>query len=128
VPDHRGHPGIDELLRHQGADLGIALVVLAHHPEDDGLAADLHLAIVGLLDRERHAVLVVLALVRDRAGERARVADGDGDRLFSPGPGRRRVRLSTSGEREDQRKSYQEPFHVGAGLPSKRRIQPLITR
>ena len=65
MADHRDDLRIDELLRHQRADLGIALVVLAHHLEDDGLAADLHLAVVGLLDRERHAVLVVLALVRD---------------------------------------------------------------
>ena len=40
VPDHRGDLRVDELLRHQRADLGIALVVLAHHLEGDELAAD----------------------------------------------------------------------------------------
>ncbi len=79
----------------------VALVVLAHHAEGDGLAADHEVARVGLVDRERHAVLVVLALVGDGAGERARVADEDRD-AGGGRRGRRRV-AAARGEHQDRR-------------------------
>jgi hypothetical protein len=74
-----GDLGVNQLLRHGGADLRVGLVVFAHHLEGDRLAADGDLLRVGLLDRQRHAVLVVLAQVRDRARERTGVGDGDGE-------------------------------------------------
>ena len=80
MADDAGDFRVDELLRDRGADLRVGLVVLAHHLELDRLAADLDLLGVGFVDGEVHAVLVVLAEVRDAAGERARVADLDGDR------------------------------------------------
>ena len=55
--------------------------------ELDRLAADLDLLGVGFVDGEVHAVLVVLAEVRDAAGQRAGVADLDGDRLVAAAAG-----------------------------------------
>src|SRR6185436_11308763 len=77
VADYAGDLGVRQLLRHRGADLRIGLVVLGHQRELDRLAVDLDPGGVGFLDREARAVLVVLAEVRDAAGERADVADLD---------------------------------------------------
>ena len=71
--------GVDHLLRDGRAHLRIGLVVLAHELELDRLAADLHLAGGVLVDGQAGAVLVVLAEVGDAAGQRAGVADLDGD-------------------------------------------------
>ena len=77
MADHAGDLGVDQLLRHGGADLGIGLVVFGHQRELDVLAADLDAGGIGFLDREARAVLVVLAEMRDTAGKRADVADLD---------------------------------------------------
>ena len=69
---------------------GIGLVVLGDERELHVLAVDLDLGRVGFLDREARAVLVVLAEVRDAAGERADVADLD---FGASGRGRRRALL-----------------------------------
>jgi hypothetical protein len=79
VPDHGGDLGVDELLRDRRARLRVGLVVLARHLERDRHAADHQLLVVRLGHGERGAVFVVLAQVRDRAGEGARVGDGHGD-------------------------------------------------
>ena len=81
--------GIDELLGDGRAHLRVGLVVFAHHFELDRLAADLDLPFGGFVDREMDAVFVVLAEVRDAAGQRARVADLDDHDIFR----RRRRRL-----------------------------------
>src|SRR6185312_4753817 len=78
VPDHRGDLRVDELLRHRGAGRRVRLVVLAVHHELDGLPADREVLRIRLVDREMHAVLVVLAEMGDGAGEGSRVRDGDG--------------------------------------------------
>ena len=70
---------IGELLRDRRAELRVGLVVFAHQLELDRLTADLEVLGGGLLDRESRAVLVVLAEVRDAAGQRAGVPDLDGD-------------------------------------------------
>ncbi len=70
---------VDELLGDRRAELRVGLVVLAHHLELDVLPPILIFLGVGLVDREVHAVLVVLAEVGDAAGQRAGVADLDGD-------------------------------------------------
>jgi hypothetical protein len=75
VADHAGDFGVDQLLRDRGADFRIGLVVLGDEDELHFLAVDLGLGRVGLVDREARAVLVVLAEVRDAAGERSDVAD-----------------------------------------------------
>ena len=87
MADDAGDLRIHELLRDRRAELRVGLVVLAHELELDGLAADLHLLRGRFLDREAGAVLVVLAEVRDAAGERAGVTDLHGDRVVG---GRRR--------------------------------------
>ena len=78
MADHRHDPGIDQLLRREGAFLRVGLVVLALQFELDRLVADLDAAgRIDLVDRHARAVLVVLAQVRDAAGERGDVPDLD---------------------------------------------------
>jgi len=79
VADDTGDFRIDELLRDRGPDLGIGLVVFGDEHELRLLAVDRDLRRVRLVDREARAVLVVLAQVRDAAGERRHVADQDRD-------------------------------------------------
>ena len=86
MADDAGDLRVGELLRDRRAELRVGLVVLAHELELDRLAADLHLLRGRFLDREARAVLVVLAEVRDAAGQRAGVADLDRDGVV----GRRR--------------------------------------
>ena len=85
MADHAGDLGVDELLRDRRAHLRVGLVVLAHHFELDRLAADLDLPVVGFVDGEMDAVLVVLAEVGDAAGQRAGVADLDDHDVFGRG-------------------------------------------
>ena len=75
VADHAGYLGVDQLLRHGGADLGISLVVFTHQLEGDLFAIQGHAPGIGLVDRQAHAVFVVLAQMGDAAGERADMAD-----------------------------------------------------
>ena len=82
-----GDLGVDELLGDGRPHLRVGLVVLAHELELDRLAADLHLAGGVLVDGQAGAVLVVLAEVGDAAGQRAGVADLDGDDFFGRGRG-----------------------------------------
>ena len=77
MSDHAGNLGVHQLLRHGGAHLRVGLVVFGHQGELDRLAVDLDAGRVRLVDRETRAVLVVLAEVRDAAGERRDVADLD---------------------------------------------------
>ena len=79
MADDAGDLRVDELLRDGRAHLRIGLVVLAHQFELDRLAADLELLRGGFVDGQARAVLVVLAEVRDAAGQRAGMADLDGD-------------------------------------------------
>ena len=88
VTDHAVRLCVGELLRDGRTELRVGLVVFAKHLELDGLPADLDLLVVGLVDREVSPVVVVLAEVRDLAGERTRRADLDGDRFFDGGRGR----------------------------------------
>ena len=74
---HPDHLGVDQLLRNRGSDLGIGLVVLGHQRELHRLAAELHFRLVRFVDGEARAVFIVLAQVRDLAGERAYVPDPD---------------------------------------------------
>src|SRR5437763_1394064 len=105
------HFRVGELLGDRRAELRIGLIVLAHQYEMNGLAADLHLLRVGLLDGETGAVFVVFAEMRDTAGQRTGVADRDGRDLF-----RRRFRgfggllrlfLGTAAVCEDERGANQ---------------------
>src|SRR5665213_608034 len=73
--------GVGEFLRDCRPELRVGLVVFAIDDELDRLAADLELLVVGLVDRQVDAVVVVLAEVRDAAGERAGAADRDGGRV-----------------------------------------------
>ena len=66
---------IDQLLRNRRADLRIGLIVFGDEREFHVLAIDLDLRGIRFLDRQAGAVLVVLAEVRDAAGQRADVAD-----------------------------------------------------
>jgi hypothetical protein len=88
VTDDAGDLRIDEFLGDRRPELRVRLIVLAHHLELDDLAAELDLLRGRFVDGEVDAVLVVLAQVRDAAGQRSRVADLDGDR-FLGGRGRR---------------------------------------
>jgi hypothetical protein len=79
VANYADDLGIDELLRHGGADLRVLLVVFRDQRELRRLSADLDIRFVRLVDREARAVLVVLAEVGDAAGQRPHVADPDFD-------------------------------------------------
>src|SRR6185436_9994417 len=97
-----------QLLRDGGADLRVGLVVLAHHLEGHRLAVHRdHLLLVGDRDGERHAVLVVLAQVRDAARQRAGVGDGDDGTCGGGGRGGllglRLFLLAAGAERERER-------------------------
>jgi hypothetical protein len=74
VADDAGDFGIDQLLGHGVADLGIGLVVFLE--TSSNLTSldrpSLGLGGVGFVDRQARAVLVVLAQMRDAAGERRR--------------------------------------------------------
>ena len=103
MADHADHLRVHELLRHRGADLRVGLVVLGDQRELDRLAVDLDAGGVGLVDREARAVLVVLAEVRDAAGERPDVADlrlrgglGSSPRLCWPHAAERRRKLAAT--------------------------------
>jgi hypothetical protein len=80
VADNAGDLGVDQLLRHGVADLRIGLIVFGEQFELDLLAAEADPGGVGFVDREAGAVLVVLAQVRDAAGERGDAADLDHQR------------------------------------------------
>ncbi len=80
MADHAGHLGIDQLLRDRGPDFRIGLVVFGDEHELRVLAVDLDLGRIGLVDRQARAVLVVLAQVRDAAGQRPDMADLDFNR------------------------------------------------
>jgi hypothetical protein len=124
MPDDRRHLRIHELLRDERAELGVALVVLAHHAEEDGHPPDHQPLRVGLVDGERHAVLVILALVRD--GTRQRAGDTEGDYQASEARGAgRRFGLAAGG---DEERGNERALHSGAGFRSFSRIQPRITR
>src|SRR6185295_11300367 len=88
VPHHTCDLGVHELLRDRCAYLRVRLVVFGNQHELRVLAVDLDFRRVRFVDREAGPILVVLAQVRDAAGERADVADLDLDR------GRRRRRCS----------------------------------
>src|SRR5690606_16115600 len=75
--DHADHAGVDELLRGSRALFRIRRVVLGQQLEADLLAADRDLLGVEFLDGELATEFVVLAEVRDAAGERRDVADLD---------------------------------------------------
>src|SRR5690606_7679349 len=77
VADHADHAGVDELLRGSRALFRIRRVVLGQQLEADLLAADRDLLGVEFLDGELAGEFVVLAEVRDAAGERRDVADLD---------------------------------------------------
>ncbi len=87
MSDHAGDPGIDELLRDGGADLGIGLIVMGHQIERGVLAVDLDFRPVRLFHREPRPVLVVLAEVSDAPGKGSGASDGDADRGFCRGLG-----------------------------------------
>ena len=87
MTDDARNLGIGELLRDRRAELRVGLIVLGHQLELDGLAADLDLFRGGLLDREAGAILVVLAEMRDAAGQRAGMADPHGDGVVGGGRG-----------------------------------------
>ena len=102
---------VREFLRDRGTELRISLIVFAHQHEMHGLAADLHLLAVGLLDCETRAVFIVLAEMRDAAGQRTRVTDGDGHRFVSGRFGRFRglfrLFLLTAAVRNEQRGAHE---------------------
>ena len=77
VADHAGDLGIDQLLRHGRALLGIRLVVFRDQLEFDLLAVDDDVLGVGVIDRHAGTVLVILAQVRLRARGWPHVADLD---------------------------------------------------
>ncbi len=77
VADNAGDLGINKFLRHGVADLRIGLVIFRHDFELDLLAADGDSGRVGFVNGEADAILVVLAQVRDAAGERRDAADLD---------------------------------------------------
>jgi hypothetical protein len=77
VADDTGDLGVAQLLRSGGALLRIGRVIFGDQLELDLLAADRHALGVEVVDRHARAVLVVLAVVRLRAGHRADVADLD---------------------------------------------------
>ena len=87
MPDHAGHLRVDKFLRDRGAHFGVGLVVFGEHDETRILAVDLDLGGIGLFERQARAVFIVLAQMRDAAGQGGHVADLDLDR------GRRRRRL-----------------------------------
>jgi hypothetical protein len=67
--------GVDELLGDDGPLLRISLIGLRLELEFHGLSADGHALGIELVDRQLRAVLVVLALVGLRSGQRRREAD-----------------------------------------------------
>ena len=77
MADHAGDLGIDQLLRHGRALLGIRLVVFRDQLELDLLAVDDHVLGVGVIDRHAGTVLIILAQVRLRARGWPDVADLD---------------------------------------------------
>jgi len=95
VADDAGDPGVHQLLRDDGSGLGIGLIVLAHQLEFHFGAADRHALRVELLDRQPRAVVVVLAEMRLRAGQRRHLADPDDD-------GRSRLRGAFAAAREHE--------------------------
>src|SRR6185436_16722188 len=116
MADHAGDFGVDQLLRDRGADFGIGLVVLGDEDELHFLAVELGLGRVGFLDREARAVLVVLAEVRDAAGERADVADFH----FSATTA---AALAAAGQRERGCNGGNAEFHVLHGVSQGVRVR-----
>ena len=103
MADDADDVGIDQLLGGGGALLGIRGVVLREQLEAHLLAADLELLGIELLDRQAGAVLVVLAEVRDRAGQRRDMPDLD------HGLGARRH--GDGGDRRGKREAHQGLLH-----------------
>jgi hypothetical protein len=83
VPHHASDLGVDKFLRDRGTELGVGLIVLAHHFELDGLAANFHFLGGGFVNGQMHAVFVVLAEVSDAAGQWAGMSDLDCDDFFN---------------------------------------------
>ncbi len=77
MADYAGDLGVDQLLGHGVAYLGIGLIVLGDQLELYLLAADGDPGRIGFVDGEARAVLVVLAEVGDAAGEGGDAADLD---------------------------------------------------
>ena len=77
VSDHAGDIGVNQLLGHCGALLGIGCVVFSHQLDGDLFAADGHACCVQLFHGHDGAVFVVFTQVGNTAAGRADVADGD---------------------------------------------------
>ena len=79
MADDTGDLGVDQLLRDDGALLRVGLIVLGDELELDLGAGDFNALAVELVDRHARGILVVLAQVRLRTGERRHVADFHSD-------------------------------------------------
>jgi hypothetical protein len=124
VADDAGDLGVDQLLGHGVADLGIGLVIFGDQFELDIATAQPGLGGIGFVDRQARAVFVVLAQVGDAAGERGDAADLDHQRRRGRLHRRRRGWLFLAaahhgdGGDHGQREGFHGHVHGGAPLGS----------
>ena len=101
MADHSGNFGINQFLRNRGTDFRVGLIVFGHEFDAQYFAVNLDFLGIGLIDREAHAILVVLAQMRDRTGQRPRVGDGHDNGWLgrcSRFSGRRRLFFATTND------------------------------
>ena len=75
MANHGGNFGINHFLGNNGTHFWIRLIVLGHHLQHQQFAVNFEFFGVGLRNRERHTVFIILTQMRDGSGQRAGMAD-----------------------------------------------------